>query len=348
MSFVVYSLPRSRSFWLSKFLTYGDWLCSHDETNHFRSLDDVRSWLGRANTGSVETTASPFWRLIPDVKTVVLRRPVNEVVDSLEKLGMVQNREAVRAVIQRYDRKLDQICHRVPNVLSVTFEELKEEATCKKVFEHVLPYEHDHGWWSSMADVNLQMNMKHGLSYFEAYEPQLTKLAKIAKHTILANMPHKEIDKDDGLVIQEESFEKWEEDARASLSEHLMLIGDAPDSGPERNYPLFRQLHDAGNLQIMTARCNGRVFGYLWAVITPSIESRNNLIGIHTVFYASPEFKGLGLKLQRASIEALRAKGIEEVHFYAGVRGSGPRIASLYKRLGAVCNGELYKLALNP
>lgn len=36
--FVVFSMPRSRSAWLARFLSYGDWHCGHDEIRHFRSL----------------------------------------------------------------------------------------------------------------------------------------------------------------------------------------------------------------------------------------------------------------------------------------------------------------------
>ena len=43
--FVVFALPRSRSAWLARFLTWGDWMCGHDELRHCRSLDDVRAWL---------------------------------------------------------------------------------------------------------------------------------------------------------------------------------------------------------------------------------------------------------------------------------------------------------------
>ena len=82
------------------------------------------------------------------------------------------------------------------------------------------------------------------------------------------------------------------------------------------------------------------------AIISPSLEAANLMTATHTTFYASPEFKGLGMKLQRASIDSLKAKGVDEAYFYAGVRGSGPRIGTLYKRLGATNYGEFYKLTL--
>src|SRR5215472_6751131 len=85
-------MPRSRSKWLSQFLGYGEWQCGHDELRHCRSLDDVRSWLSQPCTGTVETAAAPFWRLLramaPGVRIVTVHRPVAAVAASLRRGGM--------------------------------------------------------------------------------------------------------------------------------------------------------------------------------------------------------------------------------------------------------------------
>ena len=72
-------------------------------------------------------------------------------------------------------------------------------------------------------------------------------------------------------------------------------------------------LEGFGALQITTARSNGRMFGYLLTVIGPALEFPDITSATNTFFYASREFPGLGMKLQRASIEALRARGVTEV-----------------------------------
>jgi hypothetical protein len=53
------------------------------------------------------------------------------------------------------------------------------------------------------------------------------------------------------------------------------------------------------------------------------------------------------MKLQRASIEALRNKGVGEVIFRAGTRGSAERVSVLYRRLGGEDFGQLYRLDLS-
>ena len=48
--FVVLSLPRSRSYWLSRYLSYGGWHCGHEEIRHARTLSDVRGRVGKPLT----------------------------------------------------------------------------------------------------------------------------------------------------------------------------------------------------------------------------------------------------------------------------------------------------------
>ena len=57
------------------------------------SMTAMRAWLGQPCTGTVETAAAPFWRLLtalrPDARIVVkLRRPVPDVVASLMALNL--------------------------------------------------------------------------------------------------------------------------------------------------------------------------------------------------------------------------------------------------------------------
>ena len=88
------------------------------------------------------------------------------------------------------------------------------------------------------------------------------------------------------------------------------------------------------------------MFGYLMAIISPSLESPDVVSALHTTFFADGTFPGLGMRLQRASIAALREKGVGEVFMRAGVRGSGPKMGALYQRLGATDYGRMFTLSL--
>jgi hypothetical protein len=344
--FVIFSLPRSRSRWLSCFLNYGDWQCGHDEIRHCRSLDDVKSWLAQPCTGSVETAGAPFWRLLlhyqPDVRIVTIRRPVDEVLRSLVATGVTFD-ASLGPLMRRLDHKLDQIEHRVPGVRSLTFDELQDETKCAALFEHCLPYRHDHARWQTFDQTNMQVNLHHTVRYFMAHRTQLEKVAKQAKHRMLSLMCRPpEID---GVTFHQETMASYDE-ALPLVREHCVLTDRSPDAHLAFNVPLMRKLDEMGALQIISARSNGRLFGYLMTVVGPSMEDEDKLTACHTAFFVSPLIKNLGLKLQQVAAETLREKGVGDVQMRAGVVGAGPKLGSFYRRMGAEDFGRLYRLGL--
>lgn len=345
--FVILALPRSRTAWLSAFLSYRDWQCGHDELRHCRSLEDVSCWLGQPCTGTVETLAAPFWRLLPrlrpDVRIVVVRRPVAEVVASLMRLGIGFDEQMLRAQMGRLDRKLDQIERRLP-VYSVAYDDLSSEATCAALFEHCLPYPHDHDWWAHCAARNVQINMPLLIRYMHAHREQMGKLAQMAQQRILQAMHIRPVAEAGGMTLQTEAFDDFYRDGEALFRNHLVSVGEAPDRSGVKNLALFRAIERVGCLQVVTGRVNGRMFGYLMSIISPSLEDSRETIACHTFFYA--ELPGLGMKLQRAALASLKARGVNEVYFRAGPRGAGPRMGALYRRLGAYPDGEQYRLRM--
>jgi len=187
--FVVLGLPRSRTFWLSKFLTYQGWTCGHEELRHVRSLRDVQSWLSQPCTGSAETALAPFWRLIPvlapECRIVLIRRPVDGVLDSLARQGISGPNLPLQ--MRRADAKLDQIARRA-DTLEVDYKDLDREYVCKDIFEFCLPYKHDHEWWSRISQMNLQIRMIDLIRYIVAYGPQIRSASEEAKAATLSIM----------------------------------------------------------------------------------------------------------------------------------------------------------------
>lgn len=348
--FLVLALPRSRTYWLSKFLSYGDYECGHDGLRYLRSMEDVRIWLAQDHAGSCETAGAPWWRLIPeDMPVVVVRRPVSEVVDSLLKIDLEgiggYDRPDLTRRMEKLDAKLDQIEAR-RKVLSVSYDSLSTEKTCKRVFEHCLPYEFDDKWWASMAVRNLQCNMRAMVRYGEANRGQFAKIQCAAKRATISAMIQRPARDLEGVMIQQEPFEKFLVEGTHLFPEHAAEVGESEDTHETKNIPLMRKLANAGALQITTARCNGRMFGYLMAAIYPSLESPGITCGQHLLFFASKEFPGLGLRLQRASASALKERGVTEIYLRAGIRGSGPGLGTIYRRMGAESFGEMFKLKL--
>ena len=358
--FIIYALPRSGTFWLSRFLTFGGYACAHEQARHVRAPADVRSWLAQDHTGTSETAAAPFWRLVqhyrPDVRTLVVRRPVAEVVDSLMRLDMqgvcTFDRDLLTKIMKRQDRRLDQIERCVPGVLSVQFADLFAEDTCASIFEHCLALPHNHDWWAAMAPLNLQCSMPALMRHALTHQPQMKAAGVACWHKMQRLMRTDRLPQlaaaDDGVTIQEETFECFWNDGKALFAEHCEAVGEEKTAFFGKNLPFARLLDEAGAAMIVTARCNGRMLGYLASIIGPSLEEPNLTVGTQTTFFATKDAGGmnLGLRLQRASIEAMRRRGVGQAIMYAGVRGSGRRIGVLYRRMGAKEFGQLYRLDL--
>lgn len=343
--FIVFAPARGRSYWLSRYLSYGDGICGHDELQHMRSLDDIATWFTQPCIGSVETAAAPFWRLLvreqPAARIVVVRRPVDDVLASLARQGITG--ETVASLIKATDRKLEQIEHRIPGVLSVRFDDLTREDVCAAVFEHCLPYKHDPTWWQAWNARNVSGNLAAQVRYCQAYLPQLLKLARAARQRTLVTMARPAISTV-GFTIQEEDIDTWYRDAKPLIREHMIATGQDVDDYKAKNEPLLRRLDATGAMQIMTARCNGRMFGYLMTVIGPSLDAEDRTEALHLPFFVSKDCPGgLGMKLQHAALDALRAKGVSDVFGRAGVRGAGPRLGIVYRRLGFEEFGTLYR-----
>jgi GNAT superfamily N-acetyltransferase len=311
-------------------------------------MDDVKSWFAQPNTGTAETGAAPFWRLArryaPDIRTVVIRRPVRDVVASLARFGF--DPAVMTRLMTRLDHKLDQIEARVPGALSVAFNDLASEQTCARVFEHCLPYKHDPAWYAIMAPLNIQIDMAALVRYMRAYQAAHANLADIARRQIIAGMgPRKTVQRDD-VTIQQESCEAWRRDGERLFEEHAIQLGEPADGYLRRNWTVMSMMDRIGAMQIVTARCNGRMVGYYVCYIGPATDDASLTTALHISIFVSKDFSGLGTRLQRASLEALRAKGVGEICFRAGVLADGARMGAIYKRAGAEHIGQMYRLPL--
>lgn len=144
---------------------------------------------------------------------------------------------------------------------------------------------------------------------------------------------------------EEEIVEFFAQKCEAFVN-HSAVVGEDLESFRTKNVPLMAGLQKGGSLRLLVARSNGKIFGYLMTLISPSLEQLGRTSAIHTLFYASPEFPGLGLRLQREMASRLRGC-VDEIFFRAGPRGDGPRTGVLARRQGAVPDGELFRLELN-
>lgn len=172
--FIVYTAGRSRTAWLSSFLTYGDLRCHNEAAIKFKQMDEVRQFFADNRTGSAETAAAPGWRLVnhcaPGIRTVVVQRDEEDIIDSfarmeIAKIAMVDE-DRLRKVVAYESRCLREISEQ-PGVLTVKFEDLERPSVCKDVFEHCLPYAFDFEWWEEISRRNIQSDVLSLTKYYQ-------------------------------------------------------------------------------------------------------------------------------------------------------------------------------------
>jgi hypothetical protein len=260
---------------------------------------------------------------------------------------MTQAPSNLNFLLKRWDAKLMQVSRRIPGVLTIGYDELSTQEGAKRVFEYALQAPFDEAWWNTLKDVNIQEPFSTFERYAVAFQPQLRRMAELAKGAILREMSLREERSTEGIELAEEPFEVFLRDGVDLFAEHSFAVGEVPESFREKNIPYLQAKSDAGELQIVMARSNGRPFGYLMTELTVSRESATRCAAVETTFFASPDFPGLGMKLQRETLRRLRQKGIDEVWFRAGDRGNGPKMGAMFRRVGAEPSGSLWRLELN-
>lgn len=310
-------------------------------------MEDVASWFKQPYVGSVETAIAPFWRLLQTQRfsgrILLVRRNSADVARSLFGLGW----RGSESLILRLDHKLNQIAKRLPGVRQISYEDLGTELGARAVWEHVLGIPFDEPWYNMYARANLQVNFPAMERYANAYAPQLARMASLAKQACLRDMvTERERTALVGITIAEEPFETFLRDGAGLFAQHAYVVGEPEGSWEGKNIPFLREIASVGRLQVITARSNGRMFGYLMSELTPSRENASRLSAVETTFFVSPDMPGLGMRLQRETLRALRGRGVSEVWFREGDRASGPRLGALYRRFGAAPAGALFRLEL--
>jgi hypothetical protein len=191
--FIIYALPRSRTAWISAFLTYGEWTCHHDQAIYVRSMDDVRRFFATPNIGTVETGVMQGWWLIhhyvPGIRAVVIRRPVEDAIESMlavDVAGVAKfDEQGVRRIMTYGDRMLDRI-GKMPGVLQLGFDDLATEDGCCRLFEFCLPYRFDEGWWMTMSQRNIQIDVKEFLREYFPIRDQVEAFKRLCFKELLA------------------------------------------------------------------------------------------------------------------------------------------------------------------
>src|ERR1700693_5504840 len=151
--FIILALPRSRTTWLSHFLSCPPRSCGHDIGAESASVQDFLNRLAQVD-GTVETGAVIGWQLIPHLippaTIITIKRPVSEIKESLRAFGI----RPIRGELEMRRAMLDE-CAATPGVQSFDFSELNDPEVCRAIFERCLGFWLDPKWYRRYATRNI-------------------------------------------------------------------------------------------------------------------------------------------------------------------------------------------------
>lgn len=165
--FVILALPRSRTAWLSHWLSYPPKRVGHDTAIVCNSISDFTDQFVNGMDGTVETIAVVGWRLlqqiVPGLRLIVVRRPVDEVRKSLDALGVDQTVVSLETQALMLDEVAKQ-----PGVRCYEFHELDSYETVSDLWTTALDREFDAAWWLHWRALNVQINIGDRLEQVSA------------------------------------------------------------------------------------------------------------------------------------------------------------------------------------
>ena len=157
-SFLICSFPRSRTLWLSKFLTIpGVAVCTHEATEYagsaaefWKNAEDFCSDSGAPVYGNSDCASIYVLPAMlaqrPLTRTVWVARPIQEVCASLKAAGMGFDENTARTLMSLRDEYLVHVD------MVIDYYALNTMAGCQALWEFVLPdVPFDVGRWGQFA-----------------------------------------------------------------------------------------------------------------------------------------------------------------------------------------------------
>jgi hypothetical protein len=139
--FFITGLPRSRTAWMSVFMSTGNSICYHESSSRLNSIEELKGiyqssiykFVGISDSGLGFFMDWILEHIEP--RTVIIDRPISEVNQSLEKLGLPRSNftELLHDELERF--------HTHPLVMWVPFEALNVKRVVQKAFWHLMPGE---------------------------------------------------------------------------------------------------------------------------------------------------------------------------------------------------------------
>jgi hypothetical protein len=179
--FFITGLPRSRTAWLSVYMTTGRAVCYHDACAKIERIEDVEAVFASDFYHYVGIADSALGFYLPWIlqnigpRTLIVERDPDEVSNSLAALGMPKTKLPNRLLASLKEFRGH------PLVMWVPYRLLDEKRVMEKAFLHLLPGEaFDERRHDEMAKLNIQTDMRKAVASYLANRPQMDRLMQQA------------------------------------------------------------------------------------------------------------------------------------------------------------------------
>lgn len=160
--FLILALPRSRTAWLSIFLTHSNSFCFHEPLLGCSTVADLEQRFREVDTevvGGADTGAALFLdrivELMPDIRLAVVERPLEQCAQSLRALGDIDVIIATES-LRRIQSALDDAKQRY-RPLVVRFADLNDPDTARALWEHCIGEGFDPVRFSDLCRFNIEI-----------------------------------------------------------------------------------------------------------------------------------------------------------------------------------------------
>lgn len=158
-NFLIISLPRSRTAWLSVALTYGNSYCFHEPLLGCESVSDLKKKfdavqsdvVGGADTGAI-LFLNAIIKEIPDIRILLIDRNIEDCEASMEAMGFedVDLSEVKAALDEAASREYVKV---------VKYEELSDPTVGMEIWQHCVgTNEFNMQRWKDLCKLDIQVN----------------------------------------------------------------------------------------------------------------------------------------------------------------------------------------------
>jgi hypothetical protein len=177
--FLITGLPRSRTAWLSVFMTTGTSMCYHDAVTKIGSIEELPKLFESEfykHVGISDCSVGFFLEWILEnirPRTVIVDRDPAEVTNSMARLGFPRTNLAplLHAQLLKFQKH--------PLVMWIPFEALNRKRVIERMYWHLTPGEaFDEARYEHLAKMRIETDLKRTVEEYYSHKDRLDNLMR--------------------------------------------------------------------------------------------------------------------------------------------------------------------------